>query len=110
MVDHEKCVNLNVIDVFEDYIEDIQTLDVVEEELEFSLYEGYAIFKEEHDSSTLEPIYDKGFTLFKELHDTTHMDPFHDETYALFDHLGELVHSPTSHNSHFSALVSMKYG
>ena len=42
---------------------------MVEEELELSLDEGYAIFKEEHDSSTLEPIYDKGFTLLKELHD-----------------------------------------
>ena len=29
MVDHEKCVNLNVIDVFEDETEEIQTLDVV---------------------------------------------------------------------------------
>ena len=67
----------------------------MEEELELSLDEGCAIFKEEHNSSTLEPIYDRGFTLFKELHDTTQMDPSHDETYKLFDHLGELVHSPT---------------
>ena len=74
---------------------------MVEEEFELSLDEGYAIFKEEHDSSTLEPIYDKGFTLLKELHDTTHMDPSHDENYALFDHLGELDHSPTSYNSMF---------
>ena len=50
MVDHEKFGNLNVLDVFENVLEDIQTLDVVEEELELSLYEGYAIFKE-HDSS-----------------------------------------------------------
>ena len=50
MVDHDKCGNLNVLDVFEDGIEEIQTLDVVEEELELSLDEGYAIFKEEHDS------------------------------------------------------------
>ena len=93
-------MNLNILDVFEDEIEEIQTLDVVEEELELSLDEGYAIFKEEHDSSTLEPIsYDKGFTLFKELHDTTHMDPSHDENLTLFDHLGELAHSPTSCNS-----------
>ena len=60
---HEKFGNLNVLDAFEYVLEEIQTLDVVEEELEFSLDEGYAIFKEEHDSSTLEPIYDKGFTL-----------------------------------------------
>ena len=84
MEDHEKCVNLNVLDVFEVELEEIQTLDVVEEELELSLDEGYAIFKEEHDSSTLEPIFDKGFTLLKELHDTTHMYPSHYETLALF--------------------------
>ena len=104
MVDHEKCGNLNVLDVFEDELEEIQKLYVVEEELELSLDEGYAIFKEEHGSSTLEPIYDKGFTLLKELHDTTHMDPYHDEASALFDHLGELVHSPTSYNSMFCSI------
>ena len=71
MVDHEKCGNLIVLDVFEYELEEIQTLDVVEEELELSLDEGYAIFKEEHDSSTLEPIYDKGFTILKELHNPT---------------------------------------
>ena len=69
MVYHEKWENLNVIDVFKDELEDIQTLDVVEDELELSLDEGYAIFKEDRDSSTLGPIYDKGFTLLKELHD-----------------------------------------
>ena len=68
----------------------------MEEELELSLDEGYANFKEKHDSSTLEPIYDKCFTLLKEPHDTNHMDISHDETYALFYHLGELFHSPTS--------------
>ena len=74
---------------------------MVEEEFELSLDEGYAPFKEEHDSSTLGPIYDKGFTLLKDLHDNTHMDPSHDETSALFDHLGELVYSPTSYHSMF---------
>ena len=48
-----------------------------------SIDEGYSIFKEEHDSSIVEPLYDKGFTLFKEMNDTTHMDPYHDETSAL---------------------------
>ena len=66
-----------------------------------SLDECYAIFKEERDSSTLEPIYDKGFTLLKELHNTTHMDSSHDENYSLFYHLGDLFHSPTSYNSMF---------
>ena len=37
MVDHEKCGNLNVLNVFEGELEEIQTLDVVEEELELSL-------------------------------------------------------------------------
>ena len=55
MEDHEKCENLNVFDVFEVELEDIQTLGVVEEELELSLDEGYAMFKGEHDSFTLEP-------------------------------------------------------
>ena len=53
MLDHEKSGNLNVIDVFEYELEDIQTLNVVEEELELSLDEGYAIFNEEHDSFAL---------------------------------------------------------
>ena len=101
MVDIEQCGILNVINVFEYEHEEIQMLDLVEEEPELSLDGGYAIFKEEHDSFTLELIYDKGFTLLKELHDTTHMDPSHDDTSALFDHLGELVHSPTSYNSMF---------
>ena len=35
MVDHEKSRNLNVFDLFEYELEEIQTLDVVEEELEF---------------------------------------------------------------------------
>ena len=52
MVDHEKCGNFNVLDVFEYYLKEIQTIDVVEEELELSLDEGYVVFKEEHDSST----------------------------------------------------------
>ena len=73
---------------------------MMEEDLELSLDEGYGIFKEEHDSSTLEPIYDKGFTLFKELYEA-HMDIYHDENSSLFDHLGELVHSSTSYNSMF---------
>ena len=110
MVDHEKCINFNVLDVFEYELEYIQTLDVVEEELELFLDEGYAIFKEEHDSSTLEPIGDKGFTLLKELHDTTHMDPYHDETsVVLIIWVSQfiLLH-PTI--PCFAALVSMKYG
>ena len=43
MVDHEKHEKLQVIDVFEYNIDERQKLDVVEEELELSLDEGYAI-------------------------------------------------------------------
>ena len=50
---HERCGNLNVLYGFEVELEEIQTLDVLVEELELSLDEGYANFKEEHDSSTL---------------------------------------------------------
>ena len=103
MVDHEKCGNLNVLEVFEDEI-------VVEEELELSLDEVYTIFKEEHDSFTLEPIYDKGFIILKELHDTTHMDPSHDETsdfFIIWVSYFILLHPMISC---FAALVAMKYG
>ena len=68
MRDHERHEKLQVLDVFEDEIEEIQTLDVVEEKLELSLDEGYAIFKEEHDSYTLEPIYKKMFHMMKILY------------------------------------------
>ena len=44
MADHEKCGNLNVLYVFQYELEEIQTLDVVEEELELSLDEGYTLF------------------------------------------------------------------
>ena len=89
------------LDVFADELKEIQTLDVVEEELKLSLDEVYAIFKEEHDSSTLEPIYNKGFTLLKELHNPTPMDPSHYDNFSLNDHFGELVLSSTSYTSKF---------
>ena len=47
MEDHEKCENLNVLDVFEVELEEIKTLDEVEEELELFLDECYANFKED---------------------------------------------------------------
>ena len=43
MVDHDKCGNFNVLDVFEYELEEIQTHDVVEEELELSLDEGFDV-------------------------------------------------------------------
>ena len=46
MEDHEKCGNLNVLDVFEVVLEYIQTLDVVEEELNCLLMKVMQCLKE----------------------------------------------------------------
>ena len=45
MEDHDKCGNLNVLDVFEVELEEIQTLDEVEQELELSLDKFIEILK-----------------------------------------------------------------
>ena len=55
MMDHEKHEKLQVIDVFEDDIDDIQSLVVVEEELELPLENGYTLSGEVHDSTILQP-------------------------------------------------------
>ena len=75
MMDHEKHEKLQVLNVFEYDIDDIQSLVVVEEELEFPLEDGCTLFKEVHDSTTLEPIYGESFTFFRELHAPTLMEP-----------------------------------
>ena len=46
---------LQVLDVFGDDINEIQSLVVVEEELEFPLENGYTLFGELHHSTTLKP-------------------------------------------------------
>ena len=61
MMDHEKHEKLQVLDVFEDDIDESQSLVVVEEELEFPLENGYTLLEEVHDSTTLEPTYEECF-------------------------------------------------
>ena len=88
MVDHDKCGNLNVTDVFEYHIYGIQSLVVVEEELNFPLEDGCTLFEEVHDSTTLEPTYGESFSILREVHNPNPMDPSHDENFTLYDHLG----------------------
>ena len=45
MMDHEKHEKFQVLDVFEDYIDERQSLFVVEEELEFPLEDGCTLFE-----------------------------------------------------------------
>ena len=45
--------------MFEDDIDESQTLVLVEEEIEFPLENGYTLFEEVHDSTTLEPTYEE---------------------------------------------------
>ena len=61
MMDHEKHEKFQVLYVFEDDIEESQSLVVVEEELELPLEDGYTLFEEVHDSTTLEPTYEESF-------------------------------------------------
>ena len=82
--------------MFEDDIDESQSLVVVEEELEFPLENGYTLFGEVHDFATLEPTYEESFSFLREVHVPTPMDPSHDENFTLSDHLGDLVLSPTS--------------
>ena len=60
MMDHEKHEKLQVLDLFEDDIDESQSL-VVEEELQFHLENGYTLFEEVHDSTTLEQTYEESF-------------------------------------------------
>ena len=100
MRDHEKHAKLKVLDVFGDDIDEIQSLVVVEEELEF----GYTLFGEVHDSTTLEPTHEESFAFLREVDNTTPMDPSHDENFSLSDHLGELVLSRRSYTSIFCSI------
>ena len=99
MMDHEKHSYLQVLDVFEDDINEREELVVVEQELELPLDNGYALFEEVHNCTTLEQIYEGIFRLLREVHDPTPMDSSHDETFTLSNHLGQFVHSPTSYPS-----------
>ena len=101
---HEKHENLQVIDVFVDYLDDIQSLFVVEEELELPLENGYILFGQVNDSTTLEPTYEESFAFLREVHVPTPMDPSHDENFSLYNPLGELVLSPTSYTFIFFSI------
>ena len=59
MMDHEKHEKLQFLDVLEDYSDEIQSLVMVEEELELPLENGYTIFEEVHNSTTLEPAHEE---------------------------------------------------
>ena len=65
------------------------------------LENGYTIFEEVDNSTTLEPTHEEMFSFFREVHNPTPMDPSNDDNFALTDHLGELVLSPTSYTSKF---------
>ena len=81
IVDHEKCGNFNVLDLFEYDLDEIQSLVVVEEELELPLEDGCTLFEEVHDSTTLEPNHEEIFAFLREVHTPTPMDPSHDENF-----------------------------
>ena len=67
MMDHEKHGKLQVLDVFEDDIDEIQSLMVVEEEHELTIDNGYTLLEKVHDSTTLEPTYEESLTLLREV-------------------------------------------
>ena len=104
MRDHEKHKKLQVLDVFEDDLDGSQSLVVVEEELEFPLENGYTLFEEVHDSTTLEPTYDESVTLLREMRNPAPMDPSHDGDFRLSNPLGDFVLSPTSYTSIFCSI------
>ena len=101
IMDHKKHEKLQVLDVLEDDIDDVQSLVMMEEELELPLENGYIIFEEVHNSTTLEPIHEEIFAFFREVHNPTPIYTSHYDNFSLTDHLGELVLSPTSYTSKF---------
>ena len=101
VMDHEKHEKLQVLDVLEDYSDEIQSLVMVEEELELPLENGHTIFEEVHHSTTLEPTHEEIFEFFREVHNITPMDPSRYDNFSITYYLGELVLSPTSYTSKF---------
>ena len=49
---------------FQDYSDEIQSLVMVEEEIELPLENGYTICEEVHNSTTLEPTHEEFFFIF----------------------------------------------
>ena len=87
--------------MLEDYSDDIKSLLIVEEKHELLLENGYRIFEEVHNSTTLEPTHEDFFSFYREVNNPTPMDTSHYDNFSLTDHLGELVLSPTSYTSKF---------
>ena len=90
--------------MYEYELDEIQSLVVVEEELELPLENGYTLFGQLHDSNRLEPTYEEIFVFLREVHNPTPMDPSHDDNFSLTDHVGELVLSPISYTSKFCSI------
>ena len=53
--------------MFEYELDEIQSLFVVEEELELPLENGYTLFEEVHDSTTMEPTHEEIFAFSMEV-------------------------------------------
>ena len=62
--DNERHGKLQDLDVFEYDLDEIQSLVVVEEELEFPLENGNTFFEKVHHSTILEPTYEENFAFF----------------------------------------------
>ena len=110
MRDHERHGKLKVLDVFEYYLDEIQSLVVMEEELEMPLENGYTRFEEVHDSTTLEPTHEESFAFLRKGHNTTYMDPSHDQIFhflIIWVSWFFLLH-PTLPK--FASFILMKYG
>ena len=84
MRDHERHGKLQVLNVVEDYLDEILSLVVVEEELEFPLKNGYTLFEEVHDSTSLEQTHEESFSFLREVNNTNPMDPPNHEKSSLF--------------------------
>ena len=109
MMDHEKHEKIQVIYLLEDYSYEIQSLVMVEEELELPLENGQTIFEEVHNSTTLEPTHEEIFAFFREMNNNSPMDPSHYENVSLLNIWVSwffLLH-PTLLN--FAAIILMKY-
>ena len=65
------------------------------------LENGYTIFEEVHNSTTLEPSHEEFFAFSMEVNNTTPMATSHYDNFSLNNHLGELVLSHTSYTSKF---------
>ena len=109
MMDHEKHEKFQVLDVLEDDSDDIQSLVMVEEELELPLENCYTIFEEVHNSTTLEPTHEEMFSFFREVHNPTPMDRSNYDNFALIIWVSWLfLLHPILLN--FAAVILMKYG